>query len=368
MPPSLTYLSSRPVSETGRARTTTATTKSRGRSSSFAGTLKRLLPTNRAERGGTARQRGYHESFVTMSIPTSRSSPSVSQDGRHETPDRLVRWNAAVDVSTVTPSSNNASSPGTQSQILYLERREKRRQRRSLKVSGDYLGVQGINPSTGEMDVLTPSSSSAGGSSQQQQHFHSLARAVKNKRSAYEHARRALRSEKMRKWEMDKSTLRAERRRKVRWIRDGSAWTSALEPDLSPIEGSTAASSPRQGEASTETVVKSGSPRDVKGELLGGYSGRSESYYTAYGGSEDGTVSTVRPATRLRTSPNSNTSHAIRRKPVPSLSLGRLSSTYPLTTTNDSTPASRESHSGLIPVESEFSPDRPPKVGSKPMG
>lgn len=38
-------------------------------------------------------------------------------------------------------------------------KKEARRQRRSLKQSGDYLGVQGINPETGRLDILTPSNS-----------------------------------------------------------------------------------------------------------------------------------------------------------------------------------------------------------------
>ncbi|KOS17958.1 hypothetical protein ESCO_003135 [Escovopsis weberi] len=36
---------------------------------------------------------------------------------------------------------------------------ESRRRRQSLKRSGDYLGVQGINPETGEFDVMTPTDS-----------------------------------------------------------------------------------------------------------------------------------------------------------------------------------------------------------------
>lgn len=348
----------------GRPTTATATTNSRGRSNSFVSTLKRLIPSNRAERGGTARQRGYHDTFVDVLIPTSRYTPPTSQNSRHQLPEKLVRRNTAVSISTMTPPSNSTSSPSTQSQILYLERREKRRQRRSLKESGDYLGVQGINPSTGEMDVLTPSSSSVGGSSQQQQEqLHSLARAVQDKRSAYEQARRALRAEKVRKWEMDKAALRAERRRKVRWTRGGSVWSSALEPDLSPIEGSSAASSPRQGEASTETVVRSAGTRENESGKSGGYSGPSESYYTAYSDSEGGTVSTVRLAT---TSRNSSADHAIRRKSVPSPD--RLPGSYPPSMTDCRTSTSQENCSGLIPVGSDSPPERLPKVGPSPVG
>ncbi|XWW95560.1 hypothetical protein V2A60_003521 [Cordyceps javanica] len=38
-------------------------------------------------------------------------------------------------------------------------RKQARRERRALKASGDYLGVQGINPGTGRIDVETPTDS-----------------------------------------------------------------------------------------------------------------------------------------------------------------------------------------------------------------
>ncbi|KAM3563204.1 hypothetical protein ARSEF4850_002455 [Beauveria asiatica] len=42
--------------------------------------------------------------------------------------------------------------------VLWL-RKQARQERRALKESGDYLGVQGINPETGRMDVETPTDS-----------------------------------------------------------------------------------------------------------------------------------------------------------------------------------------------------------------
>lgn len=195
--------------ETTRDKGAHATTKTRRRSNSIATTLRKLLPSNKAERGGTLRKRGYHGSLddASITIPITTSNMSLRQGNRDE---KLVRWNTPIDLSSHVAQSDTLSSSAAQSQQLYLERREKRRQRRSLKESGDYLGVQGVNPRTGEMDVLTPSSSSASSP------FASLTQAVQDKRSAYESARRALRSEKMRKWEMDKAALRAERRGKVR--------------------------------------------------------------------------------------------------------------------------------------------------------
>ncbi|KAF3767710.1 hypothetical protein M406DRAFT_69831 [Cryphonectria parasitica EP155] len=242
-----------PPSSTNRS---ASTQKRRRRSASLVSVFKKLLPENKPERGGTLRKHGFHysDSLDKSPIPTSLSSPSVSQaNKRHSPPERLARCNTALSPPPPLPASAPSSSsvsPSTRSTQLYLERREKRRQRRSLKESGDFLGVQGINPSTGEMDVLTPSTSSASSP------FAPLARMVQSKRDAYESARRALRSEKMRRWEMDKEALKAERRRKVRWRRAGEGWSSAVEPELSPIEGSSAATTPREGEKSTDTIVR----------------------------------------------------------------------------------------------------------------
>lgn len=202
---------------------TSILSKVRRRSNSLASSFKRLLPNNKPERGGTLRHQGHYssESRELDSTATSRTGPSVLPSHKGEASDKFSRWNRAVEpvpVASLVPSTNSTvSSLGTKSQSLYLERHDKRQQRRSLKESGDYLGVQGINPSTGEMDVLTPSSGSTPSS-----HFASLARSVQDKRQAYENAKRALRSEKMRRWEMDKAALKAERKRKVKWTKASS--------------------------------------------------------------------------------------------------------------------------------------------------
>lgn len=66
---------------------------------------------------------------------------------------------------TPPPKSNQLSKPRTVSEILQARERV-RLERRSLKASGDWLGVQGADPWTGEVAVLTPTntvSSSSGG-------------------------------------------------------------------------------------------------------------------------------------------------------------------------------------------------------------
>lgn len=342
-------LSAQPASALSKGDTTTPTnTKCRGRSSSFTNALKRLLPTNKPERGGTLRTHGVHYPSSTLdypSFPTSKSVPNVSCTNSQETsntPEKIVRWNPAnnlvlhpptIITTTTTSGYPSTSSLSTRSQKIYLARREKRRQRRSLKESGDYLGVQGINPITGEMDILTPTTTSTNSSSSP---FNALTREVKDKRAAYEGARRALRSEKVRKWEMDKEALQAERRRKVRWTRRAEGWNSAMEPELSPIAGSSpSCSTPRAAEVSADTVVRAAGGRS-----------------TGEDGTTEGSVSTVRPVMR-GTGSLSMGQCGIRRKPVPIRS---------------QTLSSRRSYSDLIPVESEFPqpPPRPPKIGGPP--
>lgn len=294
-------------------------------SMSFASSLRKLLPSNRPEKGHTIRARrdDLSESFQDDAHTEGKQGRPVA-GSRDESTDRIVRWNTAIEPS---PSSN--STPSTQTQRLYLAHREKRRRRRSLRESGDYLGVQGINPATGELDVLTPTSSSAS-------EFASLARTVADKRSAYETARRQLQAEKMKKWEKDKEAIKAEHRNNVKWMKRRSGWSSAIEPALSPIAQSSAATTPR-GEESTGTVVRTPSVRHA---------------------SEDDHEQTHTTGTIRGQSLTSRATGGLRRKPIP-LSAGARAL------------SSRRSYSDLIPVESEFPSDpspKPPRVGPKPKG
>lgn len=294
-------------------------------SMSFASSLRKLLPSNRPERGHTIRTRASNlsESYRDNVRRTEEQGAPVS-DSRGESADRIVRWNTAIE-----PGHGSNSTPSTRTQQLYLAHREKRRLRRSLRESGDYLGVQGINPATGELDVLTPTSSSAS-------EFASLAQTVADKRGAYESARRQLQAEKMRKWERDKAAIRAEHRNNVRWTKRRSGWSSAIEPALSPIAQSSAATTPRDGE-STGTVVRTPSVRHA---------------------SEDSLEQAHTTGTTRGQSLNHGATGVPRRKPVPLSAAAR-------------TLSSKRSYSDLIPVESESpgapSP-RPPRVGPKPVG
>lgn len=146
-----------------------------------------------------------------------------------------------------------------QTRQMIEAKKEARRQRRNLKESGDYLGVQGINPETGQLDVITPTDSDRSSTSQEtQQKLNILRNALKDARHSYKHARAQnetaakkvlLESEKhkLRRLERDKQTLKTISQG-VKWRRRTKQWSSAQEPELSPITQSRANSVPGSSE------------------------------------------------------------------------------------------------------------------------
>jgi hypothetical protein len=90
-----------------------------------------------------------------------------------------------------------------------------RMHRRQLKESGDWLGVQGANPDTGEFDNLTPTTSSG-----------SEATALRREATVIKRPRRVV------------------------WRRGDNQWSSVAEPDLSPIAQSQNSSAHGIGEYS----------------------------------------------------------------------------------------------------------------------
>lgn len=174
--------------------------KARGkrRSSSFAEIFSRILPSNREERGHTSRSRSPERAPIAIGEP---SQPKLN-----------------------------------------LTRKE---QRRSLKESGDFLGVQGANPRTGYWDP-SGSTSTSQLTEGTKKRLEDESREVDEKRRALElarlkhqadlkivqMARDAKRAEKDGKKKADESLRK---RRLGRWKPDGNGWSSVLEPNLSPI-------------------------------------------------------------------------------------------------------------------------------------
>ncbi|KAL7962946.1 hypothetical protein V8C34DRAFT_323450 [Trichoderma compactum] len=144
---------------------------------------------------------------------------------------------SSLGIQTETAAGKERSS----GKDLLRARRTKarRRERRSLRESGDYLGVQGVNPHTGELDIVSPSGSSAGSSASHHETPRRILRTwrdvLMNHKSRDSPSRddaveddgnriaRSLRGKKKVR-ELGKA---------VRWKRRGRS--SLQEPDLSPI-------------------------------------------------------------------------------------------------------------------------------------
>ncbi|KAF5645667.1 hypothetical protein F52700_2230 [Fusarium sp. NRRL 52700] len=135
---------------------------------------------------------------------------------------------------------------GTPSILEVLEanrkaRRKAREDRESLRESGDYLGVQGVNPQTSILD-LTSDSGESTLSSKTEQKLLNLEAQAKNALSAAE--RKAAEIEIV-KVHLDHEVDKARRQEKAekqlaasataKWRRGTHQWSSVQEPDLSPI-------------------------------------------------------------------------------------------------------------------------------------
>ncbi|KAH6631591.1 hypothetical protein F5144DRAFT_489251 [Chaetomium tenue] len=144
------------------------TTKQKNLSKSVTEFFSKLRPSKRPERGNTIRpppdsdeEHRWAEPRSprpTASCRTKRSS-SLGRYGPDTIP--ASRWNTPV-----TPprraQSVGAGGRGRRpiTRDLFLAKRALRRQRHTLISSGDFLGVTGANPYTGEPDLITPPTSS----------------------------------------------------------------------------------------------------------------------------------------------------------------------------------------------------------------
>ncbi|KAK7415320.1 hypothetical protein QQX98_005964 [Neonectria punicea] len=157
---------------------------------------------------------------------------------------------------TAVPRSNTSLSAKQRIPYARLSleaKREARKQRRSLKESGDYLGVQGFNPQTGLPDVITPSDSEQSAVSQETEHspnFLALFSKNSGSKTAKSRVEREIRklflkkeAEKIRRREQAKAALQTGNG-SFRWRRQSKQWSSAQEPNLSPIAQSHRSGSP----------------------------------------------------------------------------------------------------------------------------
>ncbi|KAI0152349.1 hypothetical protein F4776DRAFT_659275 [Hypoxylon sp. NC0597] len=253
--------------------------RSQKRASSFAGFFSKILPSNRPEQGGTRRtidgtgDNGNELNELTRwnlakeKNPVRQISTDLQSDSSHR---RVWSWSPqkgdsrfvenlprdrsserehVPDTPDRDPIPPRRSETLTRAEIhkLLKSKEETRRNRRSLKESGDWLGVQGADPYSGEYTVLTPTDtlSSDTTPSSTRSKLAGLARKRKAAKLEYEQIRLAEEREKekasldreqakLNKIERVKEDLRRQQQF-TKWSQHKRQWSSAAEPNLSPI-------------------------------------------------------------------------------------------------------------------------------------
>ncbi|KAI0111887.1 hypothetical protein F4814DRAFT_370346 [Daldinia grandis] len=280
---------------------------SQKRASSLAGFFSKILPSHRPEQGGTRRTdwTGDTDNAVGASrneltgwnlakekFPAHHTSTSGPEEPSHR---RVWSWSPqkgdsrfvenlprdrsrgrdqAPEVSDHEPQPPRKSEALTRTEIheLLQSKEESRRNRRGLKESGDWLGVQGADPYSGQFSVLTPTdtvSSETTGTSTRTK-LAGLARKKKAARLEYEQLRLLEEQEKdkarldreqakLNKIERVKEELRRQHQF-AKWSQHKRNWSSAAEPNLSPIAQSL--DSVALGSSETSSLLFSELPTD----------------------------------------------------------------------------------------------------------
>jgi hypothetical protein len=147
-------------------------------------------------------------------------------------------------------------------QRMYLDKKARRAKRRSIRDSGDFLGVQGANPRTGYWDPSTGTSSSDPSqmSEETRKRIDLEAKDIEEKKRKWEEAQAKLQTELERvqtlknqrrsgKAEQKKINVRARQRMHGHWGLNDNGWSSVAEPELSSIIQSVAGT-PMRGKLS----------------------------------------------------------------------------------------------------------------------
>ncbi|KAG5979904.1 hypothetical protein E4U55_004627 [Claviceps digitariae] len=252
------------------------------RAPSLGSWFKQILPSNRPERGGTLRPSAFqlqkdlehtnNKSRLEASqnlLGSASGTGSKLQDaaevnaamgdgrmsgwavggkgGDSDKETRTAHAKSENRVKVLEESNSAGSHSSSISDLQYIRtKQEARRLRRNLKESGDYLGVQGFNPETGRLDVVTPSDTDRSSLSQEtQQKLLVLKNALKDARHHYKSTREKseqeaknilLKSEKERARRLGKGKEKVQEvSQTVTWKRHARQWSSAQEPNLSPI-------------------------------------------------------------------------------------------------------------------------------------
>ncbi|RYP71404.1 hypothetical protein DL771_004771 [Monosporascus sp. 5C6A] len=197
---------------------------------------------------------GYGSSSTTIAtIPLPAKKQWGSGKGKGKGKDKLLYQFPVPPKTASTPeltlSPPPPEAPTTTTSEILRAKEEARRQRRNLKESGDRLGVQGADPWTGEMTVLTPTDtvSSDTTPASARRLLEGLASRTRAAGDEYKRARdveteghdrvRAARElgklEKIERLKEDARDRRAGAPR--RWIQRKGQWSTIAEPNLSPI-------------------------------------------------------------------------------------------------------------------------------------
>ncbi|OWO98920.1 hypothetical protein B2J93_7007 [Marssonina coronariae] len=175
-----------------------------------------------------------------VKVEESRESPKIYRHGKPLPSLPPVLVISSQDVDFQMPSFGGVSDEKeiTATQQIFEDKKSRRQQRRSLKDSGDYLGVQGANPRTGYWDVSSGSEPSQM-SDETKRKLDEEARKVAEQKSRYEEAESRHRFEMERVMSMRERKKKLEQkmkqRRRGKWKLSENGWSSVAEPDLSPI-------------------------------------------------------------------------------------------------------------------------------------
>jgi len=257
---------------------------------SFSGFFGRLLPRNRPEQGGTTRVQGdtgdddsadtdlginpneltqwnfaRERTLKMKAVEASLEAPhrrdrswsfrqSTGFDGDMQDVQQLPPLLAGIDITRARRSGpatppKAPEGPSTREEIAKTLRakEESRKNRRDLIESGDWLGVQGADPHSGEFAVLTPTTTISSDTTppSTKKRLAKLSRKKKEARIAYERVkmeeelereRIVMGKERSKLQKMQRAKDEAQQKQDLpTWSKHRCRWSSAAEPDLSPI-------------------------------------------------------------------------------------------------------------------------------------
>ncbi|KAI0888910.1 uncharacterized protein GGS22DRAFT_152677 [Annulohypoxylon maeteangense] len=304
-PPPIRQRTKRKMSPGKPSTATSADRPSQKRTSSFSGFFSKILPSNRPEQGGTyrttdwtgdeeidpseltdwniAKEKSPAHHTTSLIVPDesihrrvwswspqkgdSRFVENLPRDrslGRERSPDKPDR-------EPLPPRKSEALNRAEVHELL-KSKEMSRKSRRSLKESGDWLGVQGADPYSGQFPVLTPTDtpSSETTSNSTRGRLAGLSRKKKAAKLEYEQAKLLEEQEKdkarlnkeqakLNKLEHAKEELKRQNS-SPKWSQHKRQWSSAAEPSLSPIAQSL--DSVALGSSETSSLLFSEMPTD----------------------------------------------------------------------------------------------------------